>query len=319
MNKILVSIGQAERSWLAACAHVSETTRTSYAGEIKRFREHLGEAGVLHAQVITEDAWMAYLGSLTEARPMVSSKRTAALKTSSALQAARITRSFLRHCWIQRWLDWVPGIGNQRCNRTETTPSFRMPDGLLAFLLDSGKFDNETTSRSRCVVGLAFWGGFRPKEIAELRRNDLVPAANGYAMLHPVWRTEGSALPPIMVQQLKHYEALQVARSGPLTSNAALIVKLKSRTPVTASAVWSLLRAWIAAQALDDNMPLSTRAIRESFKQLAGAEPGNYIRAIERQSASRHRLGIESKNQRVSTKQVTKDLLEKITGLVLAP
>lgn len=315
MSEIHVSISQAELSWLRTCAHVRESTRTSYAGEVRRFREHLEEAGIFDAQAITEDAWLDYLRNLTDARETVSSKRTNALKISSALQAARITRSFLRHCWIQRWLDWVPGLGNQRCNHTQAAPKFRVPDGLVKFLLDPGEFDDEAISRSRCIVGLTFWGGFRPKEIAELRTHDLVPVEHGGAMLYPDWRLDGVALPTVMLQQIKHYVALREASSGTLSPNAALIVKLKSTTPVSASAVWRVLKDWIAIQ--DSGAPpLSTRMIRESFKQLAGAEAGDYIRVIERQSASRHRLGTDSTSRLVSAQQVTEDLLKKMAGLM---
>jgi hypothetical protein len=186
---------------------------------------------------------------------------------------------------------------------------------LVNFLLDPGEFDSEVISRSRCIVGLTFWGGFRPKEIAELRACDLVPAEHGGAMLHPHWRPEGVVLPSIMVQQLKHYVALRVTNSGPLTSDAALIVKLKSMTPVSASAAWGVLKGWIAVQDPGD-YPLSTRVIRESFKQLAGAEADDYIRVIERQSASRLRLGTDSTNRVVSAQQVTDDLLKKMVGVV---
>jgi site-specific recombinase XerD len=318
MDEIHVSIDQAARSWLGACTHVREVTRTSYAGEVRRFREYLEDAGIFDAHAITEHAWLDYLSNLTEARSTVSSKRMDALKISSALQAARITRSFLRHCWIQRWLKWVPGLGNQRCNTAQAASTFRVPKGLVSFLLDPGEFDIEVMSRSRCIVGLTFWGGFRPKEIAELQGRDLVLDDHSGAMLHPNWRTESVALPSIMVQQLKHYMALRIANYGPLTSDVALIVKLKSTTPLSASAVWGVLKDWIAAQAPIDT-PLSTTVIRESFKQLAGEEASDYIRVIERQSASRHRLVINSTNRIVSAQQVTEELLKKMVEFVPNP
>lgn len=309
-----ITLDQAERSWLAACDHISEATRTSYVGEARRFREHLAKAKIDVVHNITEAAWLAYLTDLTEARSTVASKRTDALKVSSALQAARITRSFLRHCWMQRWLDWVPGVGNLRCPPDGAPPVFQAPDGLVGFLLDSGELDDEVASRTRCAVGLAFWGGFRPKEIAELRGRDLVPAEDGGAVLHPAWRADGVVLPAIMMLQLKHYMALRVARTGPLTSNSALIAQLMSKAPVSASAAWRLLKDWTVAQAPADSSPISTRAIRESFKQLAGAEASDYIGAIERQSVSRHRRGQSAQSRMVGTQQVTSDLLNKMNG-----
>lgn len=299
--------------WLAACAHVSDATQRSYAGEIKRFREHLAASDIDDVVAITEEAWLAYLRDLTALRSTISEKRKSALKASSALQAARITRAFLRYCWSQRWLDWVPGVGSQRCAPGRPANEFQIPEGLIEFLLNPGDEDDEAAIRVRCAVGLAFWGGFRAREIAELRARDLVPDAYGGATLHPVWREDSVALPAVLAQQLRRYAALRVERSGSLGDHAALIVRLRSEVPLSAAAAWSLLKAWTSKYDAGGATALTTRVIRESFKELAGSDARCYLRAIERQVASRQRLGsLKSTINRDAGRQVAADLLARL-------
>lgn len=315
MGETRVTIIQAERKWLEACAHVSEATLASYAGEAKRFREYLGRAGVNAVQEVTQAGWVAYLTNLTQTRSTIASKRFDALKPSSALQAARITRAFLRHCWMQRWLDWVPSVGSQRCPAVQPQAEFRAPDGLVSFLLDPGELDDEALSRMRCTVGLAFWGGFRPKEIADLRARDLALAADGSALLHPACRDHVVALPVIMVRQLRRYAGLRALRAGPLAADAALIAQLTSAGPITAAAAWQLLKDWTVAYAPPDREPVSTRAIRETFKQLAGADAADYLQAVEHQAAGRRQPGRVPQGQTVSAAKIAADLMKKMASV----
>lgn len=314
MRETCVNVIQAERKWLEDCAHVSETTLASYAGEVRRFREYLGRGGVNFVQEVTEADWVAYLTNLTQNRSTIASKRIDALKPSSAMQAARITRAFLRHCWMQRWLKWIPSVGRQRCPAVQPQAEFRAPDGLVSFLLDPGESDDEALSRMRCTVGLAFWGGFRPKEIAELRVWDLVLAADGSALLHPPGRYHGVALPGIMVEQLRRYTELRVLRVGPLMTEAALIGQLTSAGPITAAAAWQVLKDWTVEYAPPDGEPVSTRAIRETFKQLAGAEAVGYLQAVEHQAAGRLRPSRVLQGETINAAQVAADLLEKMAS-----
>lgn len=318
MNEAVVTVIHAEQEWLEACAHVSQSTRSSYAGEARRFREYLWEVGVLDVQQITQQRWNAYLANLTQSRSAAITKRANALKPSSALQAARITRAFLRYCWAQHWLSWVPDVGSRRCPPVEPQAEFRAPDGLVDFLLNAGEADDESQSRLRCAVGLAFWGGFRPRELAELRARDLVPSADGCALLQPDWRADDVVLPAIMVRQLVHYATLRVERVGRLAADAPLIAQLNAAGPITAAAAWQLLKDWTVTHTSPDRARVSTRAIRESFKQLAGADADSYIRAIERQAAGRRRVGRGAASSAISAVQVTNDLVRKLAAAAAA-
>ncbi|MDG0857468.1 site-specific integrase [Roseateles puraquae] len=320
MQSAEISVRKAERMWLAACAHVSDATQRAYAGEVKRFREHLAASDIHGVMAITEEAWLAYLGDLTKVRSTITEKRKSALKTSSALQAARITRAFLRYCWSQRWLDWVPGVGSQRCAPGRPASAFQVPDGLIEFLLNPGDQDDEAEIRVRCAVGLAFWGGFRAREIADLKARDLVPDQQGGATVHPVWREDPVALPFVLVQQLRRYAALRLGRSGPLGEHAALIVRLRSEESVSGAAAWGLLKTWTSRHDTGDAAALTTRAIRDSFKELAGSGARDYIRAIERQVASRQRSSSQGlADSSVAGRRIAADLLARLVGASVTP
>ena len=165
---------------------------------------------------------------------------------------------------------------------------------------------------------MAFWGGFRPREISNLRAGDLVPAAGGGAWLRSRSRADSVALPEIMVLQLRHYAMLRVERAGPLEADAAVIAQLKSAEPVTAAAAWHILKDWTVAYAAEDGEPVSTRAIREAFKQLAGADAAAYIRAVERQAAGRRRPRLLAPFEAISAQQVAEDLVKKMAGAATA-
>ncbi len=194
-----------------------------------------------------------------------------------------------------------------------------MPTGLVEFLLDPGDGDGEDESRSRCVVGLAFWGCFRPKEIAQLKGRDLVVAADGSGVLRAEWRADEVVIPAVAVKHLTHYAGLRVARAGRLAREAALIVRLGSEAPLSASAAWRLLREWIDAQAeATEGYRLSTRAIRESHTQLAGVDASDYLGAIERQTAIRQRPTRLTLPRQIGGQRVTADLLGKMTASICA-
>ncbi|MBY0368643.1 MAG: hypothetical protein EKK53_04450 [Burkholderiales bacterium] len=317
MSEERTSILYAANRWLDAGAHLSAAARTAYGGEAKRFIEHLDAAGIRDVQSITEPHWLGYLADLPRCRPITGTRRKEALKPSSALQAARLTRAFLRFCWTQGWLRWVPSIGSQRCDGFDQSEAFRMPPGLVEFLLDPGDGDGEDESRSRCVVGLAFWGGFRPKEIAQLKGRDLVLAADGSGVLRTEWRAEEVVMPAVAVKHLTHYAGLRVARAGRLAREAALIVRLGSETPLSAGAAWRLLREWTDAQTEHaEGYRLSTRAIRETHAQLAGVDAGDYLGAIERQTATRQRTTRLTLPRQVGGQRVTADLLSKMAASI---
>ena len=189
-----------------------------------------------------------------------------------------------------------------------------MPRGLVEFLLDPGDDDEEDGCRSRCVVGLAFWGCFRPKEIAQLKGRDLVAAADGSGAFRVAWRSDEVVIPAIAVKHLTHYAGLRLSRAGRLTDEAALIVRLGSEQPLSAAAAWRVLKQWIDAQTDGADDRLSTRAIRESHAQLAGVDAGDYLGAIERQTATRQKMGRLTLPRQIGGQQVTSDVLRKMTA-----
>lgn len=154
------------------------------------------------------------------------------------------------------------------------------------------------------------------RELAALRARDLQRSDDGGAMLHPAWRASGVALPEIMVQHLLHYAALRVERTGPFVADTALIARLTSSSAVSCSAAWQLLKDWTVAYCPPGCRPASTRAIRESFKHLAGADAAVYIQAIERQAASRQRVVRSPAGEAVSAAQITADLFRKMASTV---
>lgn len=307
-----ISLEQAAIRWEEACAHLSAATKLSYAGEVKRLKEHLAKSDVQSVADASEAHWHGYLAAIVGDRKKVDSRKSKPLKSSSALQAARITRAFFRFCWSNGWLSWVPGLGSYRCELSEPEPQLAVPPELLSLLLDSGSSDDEAASRSRCTIGLVFWGGLRLREVAALLRSDVAMSPDGTARLKPAWRAHEVVMPQSWRTHLTRYEALRKERFGRLSSNAALICGIRSRERISVSAAWRILQVWPGIGKSEDPVALGSRLIRASFQELATDGIDGYLNAVERQTAS-HRANFPMRAGEGPTgKQLTAEVLQRM-------
>ncbi|WP_431261830.1 tyrosine-type recombinase/integrase [Roseateles chitinivorans] len=283
MNLDVISLEGAAMRWREACAHLSPATQAAYSGEIKRLLEYCAKAGATELGEVTRQDWDSYLAASVGNRGGVDSRRRPALKTSSALQAARITRAFFRYCAGRRWLAWQPEPGSYRgAPQSHESPTIAAPD-LGPILTGSGQDDDEHRIRIRCAIGLAFWGGLRPKEIARLRRSDLLINQDGSGALQVAWREQEVLLPPCLVEHLECYFRRRLQRGSEVSAEAALICSLRSEIAISASAAWRLLKAWPTQNASSDSRQLGGRSIRAGFIALATPGVSESVGAIEHQ------------------------------------
>lgn len=310
------SLGKAAAHWIAAQSTLSPSSVSAYSGEVNRFGEHLASQGVIDVKWITEALWVGYLQSLVTTRQTVSSRRTNALKGSSALQAARITRGFLRHCWLQGWIEWLPGIGSRRCEPNTGKPEARqIPEGLLSVLLDDGASDDELLARARCTLGIAFWCGLKPWEIALLKESHFV-RVDGCSEIRAPQGSEHLLVPDQLAGQLDHYLSLRrVGRENIIRDDLPLISRIGSHLPLTANTVWELLRCWPpAATSEEDVHILGSKAVRDSFVVLACEDAISAVEATRRQ-ANRRRIVLDpfdSNSEPLPAKTLTDAVLQRI-------
>lgn len=311
------SLAKASQHWIAAQSTLSPSSVSAYSGEVNRFGEHLAGQGVIDVKQITEALWVGYLQSLVTMRQSVSSRRTNALKGSSALQAARITRGFLRHCWLQGWIEWLPGVGSRRCEPNTGKPVVRqVPQGLLAVLLDNGSSDDELLARARCALGIAFWCGLKPWEIALLKESHFV-RVDSCSEIRAPQGSERLLVPDQLAGQLDHYLSLRrVGRENNIGDDLPLISRIGSHLPLTPNTVWELLRCWPpAATGEEEEMHiLGSKAVRDSFVVLACEDAISAVEATRRQ-ANRRRIVLDpfdANSEPLPAKTLTDAVLQRI-------
>ena len=88
-----LNLTDAEVAWLKSLT-LSDPTSAAYRGEMGRLIAYCASTGVLEVRQLKAKHWIAYLSCLTTDRTAIS-PQAKPLKPSSAVQAVRITRSFL--------------------------------------------------------------------------------------------------------------------------------------------------------------------------------------------------------------------------------
>lgn len=301
----------ASNQWISDCGGLSEATVSSYLGEVSRFAEHLASEGVLRVRGVTQVAWESYLQLLMEKRSTVPSRRTDTLKSSSALQAGRITRSFLRFCWTRGWLGWVPDLGSRRCGSAAARSPVSVPKELAHLLLARTLPTGEAEARQVCAAALTFWAGMKPRELSAATVSDLRTSLSDMFTIAIAGREHESYLPDQLVVQMRHYHALRAERAGPTPEGAPVVSRLGSYIPLGSSAVWQLLKALPSPRGAAAVL-MGSKRIRECFVVLGGDEAAASVAAIQRQ-ADRRRIFLQSENGKLIPAQ---DVAEKVSQLL---
>lgn len=282
-----ISLPQAAVEWLQSRPHLSASAATSYRGEANRLFEHLASIGINHTNEVLERHWDAYLVSLVGDRSTVTTRRTGVLSTASALQAARITRSFFRYCWTRRWVKWMPGLENRRGPASQRADAPIHVSSVAAFLAKPFDADDEKQLRSRCMASLAFWGAMKPRELVMLTRNALVrDVLDGTALLHVPGRSFPVRCPASVVHLLDRYHQLRDGRFAGSGPRLPLISRLRSPRPITAHSAWSILRECHPATA-QGSLALGSKALRDAFISLACEDANQTMVDVSRQTSRR--------------------------------
>jgi site-specific recombinase XerD len=306
--------------WLESLGGLSDRSAAAYSGEVNRMREFMADRGVHGVQEVTETRWLVYLRALVEDRSAVASRRCPKLKTSSALQAARITRLFLRHSYRSGWIHWVP-LGPKRCRVDKPPARSAISERLIELLLGPPP-SQEADARALSAISLAFWASLNPREIAAATQADLRLQGKS-AELDVVDRTAPVMLPSVALRQVHAYHDLRrdhlnqrkrVARGD---DDAPLLSHLGSLTPLTPHRVWTLLKAWPPQPSDGEGqMALGTRALRNTFLFLASQEPASEIAAVRRQTGRVDMGGLRHcESERLRVERTLERVQQNLDGL----
>lgn len=305
------------QEWLASSPDLSESARSAYRGEINRLAEFMASQGIRGAREMHESHWLAYLAAMVEDRDPIASRRRTALKVTSALQAARITRLFLRHCYVRRWISWVP-LGPRKCKVERSPPHKALPPGAIELLLGPAPV-GEQNARALAAISLAFWAAMKPREIAAARLCDL-KLGEQQAELAVFGRSQPILLPALALQHLWAYHDLRRrsvdegdegwegdqgdaqgggdARGcgGTPGGDTPLISQLGTYAAVTPHRVWTLLKAWPPESAGEQRqITLGARALRDWFTALASEAGVAELVAVRHHTG---RIDLEAVRQR---------------------
>jgi len=279
---------EAAIAWLDERPHASKSTQASYRGEANRFCEFLAAHGALLVADFTEKLWDDYLRGLTSARDAVGSRRKNALRPSSALQAARITRSFLAFCHRRCWLSWSPNMAPRACPRLEPRPAIGTTATLSRIVLESTASEDEVTARRRCAISLTFWAGLKPRELAALTCEDLVTRPDGTGSLHVEGRQESAECSTELVAVILAYRQARLfttSRSDEplLESNSPLLTRLRSSDAISPHSAWQLVRVWQEDGEAEPSS-LGSKVLRDNYALLAGSDAAYALNQVALQT-----------------------------------
>lgn len=276
--------------WLGCHVGLSEATKVAYGGEVRRFGEYLANANVRHVQELKSSLWENYLALLMIDRQGVASCRRDKLKRSSALQAGRITRSFLRYCWTQGWLGWVPDLGNRKGADTDHLDEpVTIPPLLVEILQGNWSETDERIARARVAIDLAFWGALKPREISVLRGGELKDFSAQFCQLSVAGRLGPTCMPSDVMEHYRHYSELRERRAGSgVGEHVPLLSQLGSYAPLTGNSIWQLLKSWPPAPTNPTSgSVLGSKRIRDTYIALGAREPAELIQALQREGGIR--------------------------------
>lgn len=274
--------------WLQSCRVLSGASAAAYRGEVNRLGEFMASRGILGVQDMEESHWLDYLQALMSDRSAVASRRRGELKVTSALQAARITRLFLRHSYARGWIRWVP-LGSRQCRVETRVPQAAMSEELIDLLLGPSPA-KEDEARALAAISLAFWGALNPREIAVARECDL-KARGEWAELRVAGRTDSVILPRTALRQLSTYHEIRREQLGSTQGQsrsertAPLVSQLGTLASVTPHRVWTLLKCWPPEPRNGQvKFTLGARVIRGSFLELASRHAACELAEVRRQA-----------------------------------
>lgn len=242
-----ISFADAEMSWLKSKA-LSEVAQTAYRGEVERLSLFCVVRGRRTLSRVRADDWSAYVDCLSTDRTVIDS-RLKPLKPSSALQAIRITRSFLLHCAERHWIGWDPlrvGITmpNPAVEHELANERHRLPEDVRVVLSSPPFAADERQARRHFVWALGFWGALTPRDLAPLKVGDLQISAHAHKGKLVCRGREHPVILPAELCALwvQYREQREAASTRVATPRSALIANLRSGEPLSAWSIWSLMQ-----------------------------------------------------------------------------
>lgn len=293
---------------------------SAYRGEINRLAEFMAHLGVRSVRQMHADHWLAYLTALMQDRNTISSRRCSALKVTSALQAARITRSFLRHCFMRSWIGWVP-LGPRRCKFEKLPRPASLPEEAIELLFRRAA-DDEESARALCAISLGFWAAMKPREIAAATVRDLTELDDGGAILTVSGRPERVLIPETAMCHLRRYHALRRDATGEDGGQSPpLVSQLGSFSVVSSHRVWTLLKTWPPnAQEGHDQIILGGRLLRDSFVALAARAGISELAAVSRQTDRKGLANLRvAPDLTISSRHVHRRVADLLTEILADP
>lgn len=255
-------------AWLAANPHLSAASRTSYQGEIDRLGQYVAaKFGLLTIGELNPGHWEKYLRAMRRSRKTVRTRRSDVLKTSSVLQAMRISRQFLIWCAEQGLLEWWPprvklAPGAQARAATES-PS-EIP-ALLRLALAGGlqgEPSSQQEARALLAINLAYWGALDAGELAALKVAQMQTWARGGLLL--VGGAREVYLPHHVHLLWRKYLALREGELDTrLVPDAPLLASLGAQAPLRPWSIWAMVKTW--QEELGVGPAFSPRMLRAAY------------------------------------------------------
>lgn len=311
-----ISFADAELDWLRSKA-ISDVAVTAYRGEVARLSTFCASIGITEISHIEPGHWIAYVACLSTDRSTISSQWKP-LKPSSVLQAFRITKAFLLHCARCQWLDWDPRdiavpMPSESTSDRRSRIGAPLSPSLRQMLSGVPLATDERQARRHFTLGLGFWGGLSPRELALLKVQNLrISPTTGEGELTCMHRSLPMILPAELGKLWGRYrDCRQDDTNRKIKPTSALIASLRSGDPLCAWSIWALMQAG-RSNADEAKEFINPRLLRLAYFESATQ---NAVRDID---VVRSQIGKTIDSPRVQSAHVRRRILGSLHEATLA-
>ena len=168
-------LSDCRQRWLGQKAQLQPRTLSTYVGELHRFEEFCFGRRVVTVEGLSEQLLLDYFAQLRNGRAGVRSKRVESLGASSAQQAERITRAFLKWLRDERFIAWSVAERKAPTGDLAADTATRARRGLQGgralrdtLLKEASSGESEAQMRTLLTLQLVFWGALKPAEVSAL-------------------------------------------------------------------------------------------------------------------------------------------------------
>lgn len=244
-------LSDCRQRWLGQKAQLQPRTLSTYVGELHRFEEFCFGRRVVTVEGLSEQLLLDYFAQLRNGRAGVRSKRVESLGASSAQQAERITRAFLKWLRDERFIAWSVAERKAPTGDLAADTATRARRGLQGgralrdtLLKEASSGESEAQMRTLLTLQLVFWGALKPAEVSALTVADMTRLPTGLVRISAPHLNAPRFVPANVWGTWALYRQRRETRHArPLSNQDFIVGGLRQEAALTEWSIWSIIKS----------------------------------------------------------------------------